>query len=85
MVAAAVTKNRKWPYLINGLTHHREIWHGDGYWHVDEYLRYRQLYIRPFQNPTWCTAIVLTIKKSRYVDKGLTDQDDLTVTHLNPN
>jgi len=81
MAAAAVTKNRKSPYLSNGLTDHREIWHGDAYWHIDAYLPYRRLEIQPFKNSARCTAAVLTIKKSRYVDKGLTDQDDLTATN----
>ena len=84
MAAAAVTKNRKSPYLSNGLTDHREIWHGDAYWHTDTYPHCRQLKIRPFKNPSWHTAAALTIKKSGCVDKGLTDRDDLTVAHLNP-
>jgi len=41
------------------------------------YLPYRQLKIRPFKNPTWCTGAVLKIEKSRYVGKGLTDRDNL--------
>ena len=65
------------------MTDQREILHGGAYWHIDAYLPYRQLKIRLFKNP-WRTAGVLTIKKSRYVDKGLTDRDDLTVAHLNP-
>jgi len=70
------------------LTDHHKILHGDAYWHVNAYLPYRQLKIRPFKNPRWHTAAVLTIKKSgcvdKGVDKGLTDRDDLTVAHLNP-
>ena len=66
--------------MSNSLTDHRD----DTYWHINAYLPYRQLKIRPFKNPRWCTAAILTIKKSRYVDKGLTDRDDLTVAHLNP-
>jgi len=54
------------------------------YWHVDVYLPYRQLKIRQFNKPRWYTAAVLTIEKSGYVGKGLTDRDDLTGTHINP-
>jgi len=54
------------------------------HWHVDAYLPYRQLNIQPFKNPTWCTAAVLTIKKSWYVDKGLTNQDYLMWRILAP-
>jgi len=61
MAAAADTKNQKSPYLNNGLTDHSEICHGGAYWHVDACLTYWQLNIRPFKNPTWCTAAVLTI------------------------
>ena len=32
MAAAAILKNRKSPYLRNGLIDLREIWHGDAYW-----------------------------------------------------
>jgi len=84
MAAAAGTKNGKSPYLSNGLTDHRESLRGDAYWHLNAYLPYRQLKIRPFKNPRWRMAAVLTIKKSQYVDKGLTYRGDLTVTHLNP-
>jgi len=65
-------------YIISGLTDHREIGRGDAYWYVDAYLPYLSK-IQHGAQPH-----VLTIKKSRYVDKGLTDQDDLTATHLNP-
>jgi len=86
MAAAAVTKNRKNPpYLNNGLTDHREfcaVTHIGTLTHI--FFPYRQLKIRPFKNPRWCTTSVLTIEKSRHVDKGLTDRDDLTLTHLNP-
>jgi len=74
----------KSPYLNNGLTGHRKIWHDDAYWHTVTYLPYQQLKIPPSKNPRWHTATIFTIKKSRYVDKGLTDGDDLPVTHLNP-
>ena len=59
MAAAAVMKNRKKsPYLGRNLTDFYEIWHGDAYWQVDSYLLYRQLKIRPFKNPAWCTGDV---------------------------
>jgi len=70
--------------LLTLPTDHREILHGNAYWHVDAHLPYRQLRIRPFKNPRWRMAAILTVKKSRYVDKGLADRDDLTVTHLKP-
>jgi len=66
-------ENRKSSYVISGLIDHREILRGDAYWHVDAYLPYLSK-IQHGAQPR-----VLTNKKSRYVDKGLTDQDDLTV------
>jgi len=57
-MAAAIFENKNSPYVINGLTDRREIWHGDAYWQVDSYLPYRQLKIRPFKNPGWCTGDV---------------------------
>jgi len=56
------------------LTDHREICHGDAYCHIDACLQSSMVHGRRINNN----------KKSRYVDKALTDQDDLTVTHLNP-
>jgi len=55
-------KIEKSPSLCNGLTDHREFFHGDAYWHVDAYLLYRQLKIRPFKNPRWRRTVVLTIE-----------------------
>jgi len=45
---------------------------------------YRQSKIRPFKNPRWRTAVILTIEKARYIGKGLTNGHDLAVTHINP-
>ena len=73
-------KREKSPYLSDSLTDLREIWHGDAYWQLDSYLLYRQLKIWPSKNPAWCTGDVWTIEKSRYVGKGLTNRDNLTVT-----
>jgi len=32
MVAAAILKNKKWPYFGNGLTDQQEIWHDGANW-----------------------------------------------------
>jgi len=76
MTAAAIFENKNSPYVSNCLTDRREIWHGDAYWQFDSYLPCRQLKIRPFKNP----GRRLNNQKSRYVGKGLTDRDNLTVT-----
>ena len=46
MTAAAIFQNKNSPYVTNGLTDLRDIWHSDAYWQVDSYLPYRQLKIR---------------------------------------
>jgi len=59
MTAAAMFENKNSPYVTNGLTDRREIWHGGAYWQVDSsYIPYRQLKIRPFKNSGWCTGDV---------------------------
>ena len=51
---AAILKNRKRPYLHNGLTDLHKIWHDDAFWPSEGY---GQLKFPTFENPRWQTAI----------------------------
>jgi len=50
MAAATILKNRKSPYLRNGLTDRHEIWHDDAVWPS---WALWPLQFRKFKNPRW--------------------------------
>jgi len=71
---AAILKNRNWPYLWNGSTDLREIWHDDAYWvsKLDQQLKFPT-----FENLRWKWKI----ENRPYLRIGSTDlrvirQDD---------
>ena len=61
MAAAAILKNRNRPYLRNGSTDLREIWHDDALWPSEGY---GQLKFQTFENPRWRTDAILKNGKS---------------------
>jgi len=69
-----IGKNRKTPYLNNGLADCHEIWHDGVHWPSPPY---GALKIRTFENPRWRTAAILNIEKPRYRHNDIMDHSQI--------
>ena len=90
MAAAAIFKNKKNHHISAAvLSDFDEIWHDDAVRHSQAVrpLKVSNLKIqdggRHLEKPGNRHITAEICRLSRYVDKGLTDRDDLTAVHLN--